>query len=83
MSQGAPGVVFREASSPPAWPQSSERGAGGSVSGHSSVARERASGSSAPSGAGEGGGCSVATDSPCPRRFLGCFSLLITARSTT
>ena len=51
-SQGAPGVVSREASSPPARPRSSERG--GSVSGHTSVARERASVSSAPSGAGEG-----------------------------
>ena len=50
-SQGAPGVVSREASSPPAGSRSSERG--GSVSGLSSVARERAS-SSAPSGAGEG-----------------------------
>ena len=51
-SQGAPGVVSREASSPPAWPWSGERGE--SVSGHSSVARERTSVSSAPSGAGEG-----------------------------
>ena len=52
MSRGAPGVASREASSPPARPQSSERG--GSVSGRSSVARERASVSSAPSGAVEG-----------------------------
>ena len=51
-SQGAPGVVSREASSPPARPRSSERRGG--VSGHSSVAHERASVSSAPSGAGEG-----------------------------
>ena len=51
-SQGAPGVVSRGASSPPARPRSSERG--GSVSGSSSVAREHASVSSAPSGAGEG-----------------------------
>ena len=51
-SEGAPGVVSREASSPPARPRSSEKG--GSVSGHSSVARERASVSAAPSGAGEG-----------------------------
>ena len=29
------------------------------------------------------GGCSVAADFPCPRRFLGCFSPLITARSAT
>ena len=43
----------REASSPPARPQSSERG--GRVSGRSSVARERASVSSAPSGAAERG----------------------------
>ena len=46
--------MSREASSPPARPQSSERG--GSVSGHSSIARERASVSAAPSGAGEGEG---------------------------
>ena len=56
---------------------------GGGVSGSSSVARERTSVSSAPSGAGEGGDCSVAADSPCPRRFLGCFFPLITARSAT
>ena len=54
--QGAPGVVSRKASSPPARPRSSEGGGGGGVSGHSSVARERASVSSAPSGAGEGEG---------------------------
>ena len=49
------GVVSREVSSPPVWPRSSERGVGGgSVSGHSSVACERASVSSAPLGAGEG-----------------------------
>ena len=53
-SQGTPGVVFHGASSPPARPRSSERG-GGSVSGLSSVVRERASVSSAPSGAGGGG----------------------------
>ena len=39
--------------------------------------------SSAPSGAGEWGGCSFAADSPCPRRFIGYFSPLITARSAT
>ena len=49
---GAPGAASREASSPPARPRSSERG--GSVSGRSSVAREGASATSAPSGAGEG-----------------------------
>ena len=52
-SRGAPGVVSRGASSPPIRPRSSETG-GGSVSGRSSVERERASVSSAPSGAGEG-----------------------------
>ena len=52
-SQDAPGVVSRGASSPPAGSRSSERG--GSVSGLSSVARERAPASLAPSGAGEGG----------------------------
>ena len=36
-----------------------------------------------PFGSWRGGGCSFATDSPCLRRFLGCFSPLITARSTT
>ena len=51
-SRGAPGVASCEASSPPARPRSSERA--GSVSGRSSVARERASVSSAPSGAAEG-----------------------------
>ena len=50
-SQGAPDVASREASSPPARPRSSERG--GSVFGRSSVAREHASVSSAPSGAAE------------------------------
>ena len=45
--------MSREASSPPARLRSSERG-GGSVSGRSSIARERASVSSAPLGAGEG-----------------------------
>ena len=51
-SRGAPDAASHEASSPPARPRSSERG--GSVSGRSSGARERASASSAPSGAGEG-----------------------------
>ena len=51
-SRGAPGVASREASSPPARPRSSEKG--GSVSGRSSAAHERASVSSAPSGAREG-----------------------------
>ena len=48
---GAPVVASREASSPPARSRSSERGE--SVSGHSFVASERASVSSAPSGAAE------------------------------
>ena len=48
-----PGAASREASSPPARFRSSERG--GSVSGRSSGARERASASSAPLGAGEEG----------------------------
>ena len=52
-SRDAPGVVSRRASSPPAGSRSSERG--GSASGLSSVARERAPASLAPSGAGEGG----------------------------
>ena len=52
-SRGAPGVVSRGASSPPAGSRSSERG--GSVSGLSSVESERAPASPAPSGAGEGG----------------------------
>ena len=50
-SRGAPGVASCEASAPPARSRSSERG--GSVFGCSSVARERASVSSAPSGAAE------------------------------
>ena len=77
-SQGAPGVVSREASSPPARPRSSERGR--SVSGHSSVARLCLC---SPFGSWRGGGCLVAADFPCPHRFLGCFSPLITARSAT
>ena len=52
-SRGAPGVVSRGASSPPTGSRSGERG--GSVSGLSSVAGERAPASPAPSGAGEGG----------------------------
>ena len=51
-SRDAPCAACREASFPPARPRSSERG--GSVSGRSSGARERASASSAPSGAGKG-----------------------------
>ena len=51
-SRGAPSVAPREASSLPARPRSSEKG--GSVSGSLSGARERASVSSAPSGAAEG-----------------------------
>ena len=53
-SQGAPGVVPREASSTPARPSRARGWGGGCVSGHLSVARERVSVSSAPSGAGEG-----------------------------
>ena len=52
-SQGAPGVVSREASSPPAESRSSERG--GSVSGQSSVVHELAASSPFPLGAGEVG----------------------------
>ena len=51
-SRGAPGVVSRGASSPPAGSRSSERC--GSVSGLSSVACELALASPAPSGAAEG-----------------------------
>ena len=70
-SQGAPGVVSCEASSPPARPRSSERG--GSVSGHSSVASECASVSAAPSGAGEGrllGRSGLPLPAPLPRLLL-------------
>ena len=77
-SRGAPGVGSREAPSPPAGSRSSERG--GSVSGLSSVARSRFS---SPFGSWRSGGCLVAVDSPCPRRFLGCLSPFLTARSTT
>ena len=52
-SRDAPGIVSRRASSPPAGSRSSERG--GSASGLSSVAGERAPASLAPLGAGEGG----------------------------
>ena len=51
-SRDAPCAASREACSPPARPRSSERG--GSVSGRSSGARERASASPAPSGAVKG-----------------------------
>ena len=51
-SRDAPCIASREASSPPARPRSSERG--GSISGCSSGASERAFVSSAPSGAGKG-----------------------------
>ena len=51
-SRGATSVASLEASSRPAQPRSRERG--GSVSGRSYVAHERASVSSAPSGAAEG-----------------------------
>ena len=54
VSQGAPGVVSREASSPPAGSRSNEREGVGSVSRQSSVARKRAPSSSAPSGGGGG-----------------------------
>ena len=70
-SQGAPGVVSREASSPPAGPRSSD--SGGSVSGLSSVARERAPSSPAPSGAGEGellGRSGLPLPAPLPRLSL-------------
>ena len=80
-SRDAPCVVSREASSPPARPRSSERG--GSVSGRSFGARERASASSAPSGAGKGEVVRSQRTPPCPRRFLGYFSLFINARSAT
>ena len=53
VSRDAPDVVSRRASSPPAGSRSSERG--GSASGLSSVASERAPASLAPSGASEGG----------------------------
>ena len=36
-----------------------------------------------PFGSWRGGSCSFAADSPCPHRFLGCFSPLIAARSAT
>ena len=80
-SRGAPGVASREASSPPARSRSGERG--GSVSGRSSVACERASVSSAPSGAAEGEVAQSQRTPPCPRLFLSCLSSLIAARSAT
>ena len=52
-SQGAPGVLSREASSPPARSRSSGRGGG--ASGLLSGARGRAPASPSPSGAGEVG----------------------------
>ena len=79
-SQGALGVVCREASSPPARPWSSERG--GCLWTFVRCARARLCLFS-PFGSWGGGGCLVVTDSPCLCRFLGCFSPLITARSAT
>ena len=58
-SQGAPGVVSLEASSPPALPRSSERSGGGV----SLYIRARLCLFS-PFGSWGGGGCSVAADSP-------------------
>ena len=78
---GAPGVVSREASFPPARPRSSERGGG--VSLDVCLLRASASLSLQPLRELEKRGSSFAADFPCPRRFLGCFSPLITARSAT
>ena len=80
-SQGAPGVVSCEASSPPAWPRSSKRG-GECLWTFVRCALVRLCLFS-PFGSWGGGGCSVAAGYPCPRHFLGCISPLITARSTT
>ena len=63
-SREATGAASREASSPPARLRSSERG--GSVSGRSSGARERAPVSSAPLGVGEGGVLLVRSGRPLP-----------------
>ena len=79
-SRGAPSVAPRKASSPSTRPRSSERG--GRVSGRSSVARERAYVSLAPSGAAKGR-LLVRSGCPCPCRFLGCLSPLIAAHSST
>ena len=77
-SWGAPGVVSRETSSPPTRPRSSERVE------VSLVARLlRTSVPLSLQRSCRGGGCSVAADAPCLRRFLGCFYPLIAARSGT
>ena len=80
-SQVAPGVVSREASSPPARPRPSERG--GKCLWTFVCCVRACLCLFSPFGSWRGGGCSVAADFPCPRRFLGCFSPLITARSAT
>ena len=76
-SRGAPGVVLGGAPSPPARPQSSERG--GSASRHSSGAGGLAPSSPSPSG---GGGAGVA-DAHFPRLRCCRLSPILTARSTT
>ena len=77
-SQGAPGVVYGGAPSPPARPRSSERG--GSASGHSSGARSRFSFSFS---FGRSGSCPLAADFPFPCLRLRCLYPILTARSTT
>ena len=80
-SRDAPCAASREASSFPARPRSSERG--GSVL-WSLVRCERTRFCLLGSfGSWEGGSCSSTADFPCPRLFLGCLALLITARSAT
>ena len=77
-SQGAPGVLSGEASSPPARSRSSERGGGASRL--SSGARSRFSFSF---GSGRSGSCLLAVDSLFPRLRLRFLSPILTARSTT
>ena len=81
-SQGAPGVVSHEASSPPARPRSSERGGGECLWTLVCCVRARLR-LFCSFGSWGGGGCSFAADAPCLLRFLGCFSPFLTARSTT
>ena len=80
-SRDAPCAASREASSPPARPRSSERG--GSVSGRSSGARERASASSALSGAGKGEVARPQWTPPARAASSVASPPLITARSAT
>ena len=78
-STGAPGVTSREAPSPPTRSRSQQE-RWKCLWAFVCCSRARLCLFCSFGGCREGG-CSVAVDSPCPRRFLGCFFPLIAARS--